>query len=267
MERVTARNERTAAPAAALRPWLADISVLSVTAGGGQTLTHLPDAATALVFRSTADRGGELLVLGPRRRASYHPAKELPLCVKIRIRPGRARPLLGVPVGALVDRVVPLAELWGPGGDRLARELAGLGPETDPGLVVARLQTALLARLAARTPGDLSRSDLLRSAARAMTTRPRQRPEPVPALARRLAVSERQLRNLFTEGVGLSPKQLARIERVRSVLAHPGERRWAQVAAETGYSDQALLTAEFRSLMGVPPSAFGSGRLPEPRPC
>lgn len=214
-------TRRTPAPSPALRPWLADISVISVTAGGGQTLTHLPDAATTLVFRSTADRGGELLVLGPGRRASYHPAKELPLCVKIRIRPGRARPLLGVPVGTLVDRVVPLGELWGADGDRLARELAGLGRE--PGLVVARLQAALLARLAARTPGDLSRSDLLRSAARAMTVRA-QRPEPVPALARQLTVSERQLRNLFAEGVGLSPKQLARIERVRSVLAHPGER-------------------------------------------
>jgi len=254
-------NENVPAP---LRPWLAGIDALSDTPGDRGTLTHPPDAATALVFRTGAE-GSDLLVMGPRTRASYHRDKQLALCVKVRIRPGRARPLLGTPVADLVDRVVPLGELWGASGERLARELARLGPE--PGPVAERLQAELLAGLATRSSRDLERSDLLRTAALAMTARAHRRPESVAGLARRLAVSERRLRDLFTDGVGLPPKQLARIERVRAVLAHDGRRHWAELAAESGYYDQSHLTAEFRRLMGVPPHAFGSGRRPAAEPC
>ncbi|RII13777.1 transcriptional activator FtrA [Streptomyces sp. YIM 130001] len=241
------------------------MSILSFPGDDQQPFAHAPDSATALVFRTGADRRSDLLVMGPRTRASYHVGKHLPVCVKIRIRPGRARALLGVSISALTDRVVPLDELWGAYGERLAGDLARLGP--DPELVLARLQAELRVHLAARTPEDLARSDLLRTAARALTTGTGHRPEQVRALAERLAISERQLRNLFTDGVGLSPKHLARIERVRSALARLGQEPRAQLAADTGYYDQSHMTAEFRALMGTPPQAFQSGRLPPIQPC
>lgn len=87
------------------------------------------------------------------------------------------------------------------------------------------------------------------------------------ALAGQLAISERQLRNLFTDGVGISPKHLARIERVRSALVRLGHGSRAQLAAYTGCHDQSHLTAEFRTLVGTPPQAFRAGRLPAARPC
>ncbi len=89
----------------------------------------------------------------------------------------------------------------------------------------------------------------------------------VAAAARRLHVSERHLRNLFIEGVGLSPKHFARIDRVRTVLDYAPLRPWADLAAEAGYYDQAHLTGEFRRVMGVPPAAFRRGELPAPTPC
>jgi transcriptional regulator GlxA family with amidase domain len=89
-------------------------------------------------------------------------------------------------------------------------------------------------------------------------------------LAQPLAVSERQSRNLFADGVGASPEHYARIARVRRVLTHARrspDTPWAQPAAATGYYDQSHMTADFRALMGVPPTAFFTGRLPPARPC
>ncbi|MEV1178938.1 helix-turn-helix domain-containing protein, partial [Nonomuraea sp. NPDC049784] len=87
--------------------------------------------------------------------------------------------------------------------------------------------------------------------------------EPVPAIARRLAVSERHLRGLFSDGVGVPPKRFERITRVRKVLAGGRASSWATA----GYYDQSHMTAEFRAMMGVTPGAFFAGRLPALQPC
>ncbi|MFE9787550.1 hypothetical protein ACFYO7_19405 [Nocardia salmonicida] len=74
---------------------------------------------------------------------------------------------------------------------------------------------------------------MLREAISALTA------DNAPALAEltaRLAVSERQLRNLFTAGIGLSPKQFARIQRLHRVLAVAGNPRghtWPRTPATT----------------------------------
>jgi len=77
-------------------------------------------------------------------------------------------------------------------------------------------------------------------------------------LAEELNVSARQLERDFTRGVGLSPKQLARIFRCQAVLraVQRGDRRWADVAQACGYFDQAHLVNEFRLLTGATPEAY-----------
>jgi AraC-like DNA-binding protein len=237
---------------------VADVAVLP----GAQSLVHVPDPATALVFRTTVARHSDLMVVGPRTRASYYGGKDFPLCLRIRLRPGAARPLLGVPLRELVDRVVPLADLW-EDSTGLPYRLASLGP--DPRLVLRHLEAALLARIAAQTAEDLARGELVATAAEALAVRQ----QPLPALARRLAVSERHLRDLFTDGVGLAPKRFARISRLRGVLDSGRTRAvgWSHLAAATGYYDQSHMTAEFRAMMGVPPTAFFAGRLPSLQSC
>ncbi|MFC5182322.1 helix-turn-helix domain-containing protein [Actinomadura harenae] len=258
---------------------------LSDTTGDG--LVHLPDTATSLVFRRRAGGRGDLLVIGPRTRAAYFTGKELPTCVAARLRPGAARAALGVPVSDLVDRVVPLTDLWGADASRLERHLAaddGLEPFAGRLEAVAgRLEAALRARVAARRPdgGDVR---LVHAAARELASA---RPTRLPDLAHRLAVSERRLRSLFTDGAGLPPKAFTRIARLRTALtmgndlqAAPmarvpsaaareagGGRGLAEVAAVSGYYDQAHMSADFRSLLGVPPGAFFAGRLPAPAAC
>jgi AraC-like DNA-binding protein len=228
---------------------------------------HEPDGATALVVRAMPGGRRDVQVVGPRTRGTYTAAEHPPTCVRIRIQPGGARPLLGVPVSELVDRVVPLTDLWGMDALRLHSALDELSADVGTEAVRTRLESALLARLSAQPSVDLSRTGLLRAAAEALAPHPGGRPEPVGSVARRLAISERHLRDLFAQGIGVSPKRFARIERVRGVLAGGRAGRWARLATETGYYDQSHMTVEFRTLMGVPPGAYFAGRLPEARPC
>ncbi|MFF3613121.1 helix-turn-helix domain-containing protein [Streptomyces sp. NPDC002580] len=249
----------------ALRPWFAGVGFASVDEDRGGPFTHVPDAATKLVFRVDGSDGPEVLVVGPRTRASYHAAKRPASCVELRLGPGATRPLLGVPAVDLVGRIARLGDFPSATARLLAKEVV----RPERGQVVPRLADALRKW---PPPDDPARSGLLRAAVAAMSTDPDtgRFPSGVRELAHRLAVSERQLRNLFADGVGVSPKHYARIARVRRVLTHAHrspDTPWAQLAASTGYYDQSHMTADFRALMGVPPTAFFTGRLPPARPC
>ena len=78
----------------------------------------------------------------------------------------------------------------------------------------------------------------------------------VYAVAAELGVSERHLRRVFRETVGVSPKAFARIARFHRALGAAREDAragWAGIAAAAGYYDQAHLIAEFRAIAGVTP--------------
>lgn len=256
--------ERVSPLPVVLRPW---ISQLSAAASGGAPAhpvrAETPDAGTALVVRTTSDRT-ELVVMGPRTRAEYFEVSRVPFCVKMRMQPGLAQSLLGVPLRGLVDRVVPLNDLWGVAGDRLADDLSKVG--SDPTAVVELLTPRLMDQVLARSRHDLARDELVRSATIALTSLTSPGPR-VRATARRLNVSERQLRNLVTDAVGIPPKHVARIARMRHVLEGASQQSLTQLAAEAGYYDQSHMTAEFRRMMGVSPGAFVTGQLPAARPC
>ncbi|MEV7339486.1 helix-turn-helix domain-containing protein [Streptomyces sp. NPDC093544] len=255
-------EERLALPGV-LRPWFVGAAFTSVDGELREPFTHVPDAATKMVVRVEENGRRDVLVVGPRTRASYHASKRLASCVELRLGPGAARPLLGVAAVDLVGRVAPLGDFPGAHAAQLADELIPLKPEQ----VVPHLAEALPERL---TPADPSRTGLLRAAVAAMSTDEGHLPLGVRELAGRLAVSERQLRNLFADGIGISPKHYARIARVRHILTHARsapDTPWAQLAIATGYYDQSHMTADFRTLMGVPPTSFFTGRLPGPQPC
>ncbi|MCX5268279.1 AraC family transcriptional regulator [Streptomyces sp. NBC_00199] len=243
----------------ALRAWIAGIGDVAVDRAPEDAYTHVPDTATKVVVRVAQNGRHDTLVVGPRTRATYHadPDERLVSCTQLRLAPGAVGPLLGVPAGDLVGRAVPAADLPGPAARRLARELAAGEPQE----ITARLADLL------PPPVDGSRERLLRAAVDALSTRADRAPAAVHDVARELAVSERQLRNLFAVGVGVSPKHYARIDRVRHLLTHAASTPWAQLAADAGFYDQSHMTADFRTLMGVPPTAFFSGRLPRATPC
>jgi AraC-like DNA-binding protein len=76
-------------------------------------------------------------------------------------------------------------------------------------------------------------------------------------LAAQLGMSERQLERRFLSWVGMSPKAVARVVRLQRIAAHfHSGMSWAEIAAETGFSDQAHMVREFRAMTGTTPARF-----------
>lgn len=177
----------------------------------------------------------------------------------LELAPGGAIELLGVrfhPAGAAAFWPLALQELTD--GHAALDALGGGWRDLETRLQdcrtvaarLARLEQALLARHRTGNAGRLAVAveQLRRSAGTAR----------IADLAAAVNVSARQLERDFTRGVGLPPKQLARIFRCREVLrvVRSGDRRWADVAAACGYFDQAHLVNEFRRLTGATPDAY-----------
>ena len=81
----------------------------------------------------------------------------------------------------------------------------------------------------------------------------------ISALALSAGLSRRQLERRFDRWVGLEPKRLCRIlrfQRVFRAVEHEPQARWAEIAIECGYYDQAHLIREFRAFAGMNPPAF-----------
>ena len=78
------------------------------------------------------------------------------------------------------------------------------------------------------------------------------------SVASDLGVSERHLRRVFREAVGVSPKtsaKLTRFHRAMNSAREEDEPTWASIAA-AGYYDQAHLIVDFHAIAGTTPSAF-----------
>ena len=207
----------------------------------------VPDGCVDLLF-SFGDRV-EAFTIGVATRA--RPASRPARCVVgVTLAPGEALPLVDVPLHELRDRTVPLGELW-PRAELLLDEMA---TQRTVDARVAVLQRALANRLLGSRTAALAR--IRHGLRRLSETHGRLR---IRTLARSVGVSERQLERLFRERTGLGPKEMARVARLRSVLAHlPWEGRadWADLANAFGYADQAHLIHEFQALTGKSPARY-----------
>ncbi|WP_405064617.1 helix-turn-helix transcriptional regulator [Kribbella sp. NBC_01505] len=79
----------------------------------------------------------------------------------------------------------------------------------------------------------------------------------VAGLARGLGISERQLHRRCLAAFGYGPKMLDRVLRMNAALdrARTG-RALAEVAAVSGYADQAHFTREVKALTGLAPKTL-----------
>ncbi|WP_327265053.1 AraC family transcriptional regulator [Streptomyces sp. NBC_01232] len=208
-------------------------------AGGGGTV--LPDGCMDLLWVD-----GRLLVAGPD--TGPHPAGEVPggSFAGIRLAPGTAPALLGVPAHVLRDRRVEPAELW---PAREARRLSGLVERY--GDARAGLEALARDRAAAAGPPDPLAAEVV-ARLRAGET--------VAATARAVGLGERQLHRRSLDAFGYGPRTLGRILRLRRALALArAGMPYAEVACVAGYADQAHLAREVRALAGTTLGAYAAG--------
>jgi AraC-like DNA-binding protein len=237
----------SAAPTFALSRFVEDARMVAPVAGRGIDVERLPDGRTTLVLRVMADgRTGDLSVSGPRTRALFKNATGVARVVAIQFKPGWSAPLLGVAANALTDRIVLLEDLWGRSGSELCLELLAAPSLPE---VIDRVGRAL----AARATFEPASGRLARHAVRLLEGGEAR----VESVAEQLGVTARHLRRVFTESIGIGPKEFARTVRLpRAVRRAATSKDWASIAADAGYYDQAHLIADFRQLIGLTPGAY-----------
>jgi AraC-like DNA-binding protein len=204
----------------------------------------LPDGCVDLLWRE-----GELVLAGLDRSARRSPVQPGERILGLRLRPGVAGAVLGMPASEVLDVHVRLEELLG----REAGELAErLGESEDDEQAFGALEQAIGSRIERESP------DPLVLAATRRLGFPGSR---VDQLAGSLGISDRQLRRRFHHAVGYGPKTLDRVLRFRRLVAQAGavaagETDLARVAADLGYADQAHMNRDCLRLSGLSPSAL-----------
>ena len=88
----------------------------------------------------------------------------------------------------------------------------------------------------------------------------------ISSLAAQIGWSQKHLIAQFREQIGLPPKTVARILRFRSAVRRvesADQVRWAEIAHDCGYYDQAHFIREFRGFAGSTPNEFLGRLLPD----
>ena len=196
----------------------------------------LPDGCVDLIW--LADR--ELVIAGADTGPRAVPLPANARSFAVRIRPGCAGAFLGVPASELRDCQVPASAVWGEQILGLIEGLAG----ADPVKRLALLASTVAAR-------EVQPDPLVPAAVRALA-RPTAR---VGGVAAELGVSERNLHRRVLAAVGYGPKTLARVMRLRRLVAL-GDEPLASRAFAAGYASQAHMNDEVRRLTGTTPVRF-----------
>ena len=242
-----------------------------VDRGGAQAATGdrswrvVPDPSGHLIFKVIEGEHDALdvraSVVGPRSVHRDIDVRQRVLTVGIRLRPAAIGCLWGGPADGLTDRSVPLSGLR----LRVAREVsrrvedASVDGRADLSRVMLREGLGLIRDALPAWDGVdgrvLSAWELVAGGASLSLGR----------VARRVGTSDRTLRTLMREQLGLGLKRASRIERLLGLLssALASRRRWAELAAEAGYSDQPHMLRDARDLLGDTPARFlARGRRP-----
>ncbi|MET7651027.1 helix-turn-helix domain-containing protein [Streptomyces sp. NPDC005486] len=192
-------------------------------------LPVLPDGCMDLLWSE-----GRLLVAGPDTRAHALDGPPVPWA-GIRLFPGTAPGLLGVPAHELRDRRVELADLWpGPEVRRLSGRVAAAAHPA------AALEELALERAA---PPDRALRRLVAALAAGRG---------VADTADELGFGARQLHRRSLSAFGYGPKTLARILRLQRALALARQGvPYADTADQSGYADQAHLARDVREFTGL----------------
>ncbi|AVT12581.1 helix-turn-helix transcriptional regulator [Paracidovorax avenae] len=218
--------------------------------------THLAvriGGAPLRVFDHAADLRGHCLghaVVGGARTA-YHvrDIAQPAVSVGAMLRPGAAAVLLGVPESALAGHHTPLERLL-PAGEVDAL-LAHLHACADAPARLSVFERWLAGRAAGRPP-------LLHPALRAVFQRSWHPDACVEDMVRASGLSHRHCIAVFRQATGLAPNAWLRLQRFSHALELAGDPSlgWADIAAASGFADQAHLANTFRHMAGVTPSAW-----------
>lgn len=168
----------------------------------------------------------------------------------VHFKPGGAYPFLRFPQVELHNQVVLLDLTWGSYAKEM-RERLFTAPTIHAGLDL--FERLLLARL----DDPLDGQDIVQYA---VTEIARQHGAlSIRGLSDHIGISQNHLARQFNRMVGLAPKELARLYRLKHILCSidPGQPvDWTLVAHQPGYYDQSHFNKDFLTLTGFTPSDY-----------
>jgi AraC-like DNA-binding protein len=225
--------------------WTFDVDIAE---GESALHTMWPDGCVSLFIVANRGMPAAASVIGPRLRALRAPVRSGLVLRGLRLWPDTAASVLGVDPGAIRDLTRPAAEVLGFGALTLARALARAGDDAELDVVWA---TWLEPRIASAALPDPDVRLVVRRLIDSDGTCD------IGELSREVGISARGLERRFEAAVGLTPKQFARVRRVRAAIGSiaAGERAVTTLARHAGL-EPASFTREFRTVAGLPPQAL-----------
>lgn len=209
----------------------------------------LPDSNVKLIFRFSPS-GCRMVLLGPLTERACVEIDGESDYFGVHFRPGRAPRLADVHLSELINGHIDLSEIRGISADSLADRLLSLPDFASQQLIMEELLRGMLPLV--HSARCLQATALLDAHGGQLR---------VGELASALGLNIRSLERLFLRNLGMTPKQFARLVRLRHLLSIlyggiPGS--LADLASICGYADQSHMIKDFKELTGRLPGEPGS---------
>ncbi|MFT3775854.1 MAG: helix-turn-helix domain-containing protein [Minicystis sp.] len=205
----------------------------------------LPDGGVHLALRVSAS-GCRAALIGPATERAVVRIEPGSTYLGIRFRTGLAPRLADVRAPDLTNASVELTHLAGRTIDSIGDQLQSSREPASPWRLVEELLR--------RPAPPLVTEARCRDAAALVAARGGR--IQVEDMARELGLGTRTLERVLMNGLGISPKRLIRLARLRHLLGALRDRRHetlAELAHACGYADQAHMNRDFRKLTGRAP--------------
>ena len=167
----------------------------------------------------------------------------------VRLRPGRASCLLGIPASELLNQIIPITAVKG------AVQQMRLEQVTEQPDAAAR--RSALSQVLSTSVADSPLDTAVLAGIRWFSRHPRGR---VEQLSHWIGISERQLHRRFSAAIGYGAKMFQSVLRFQRLLKTAretqGEQSLAHLAASAGYADQAHMTRDVQRLANLRPTAL-----------
>jgi len=199
------------------------------------------------------------LVVGARSVYEMVDTSDMADLIGMVFEPGAFPVFAGDAADLFSNRTVDLEDIWGADARSLRDRLREIQtPAGKLGCLEADLAdrlNMLFARRAVKLHGAVDFALMRFARAPGLAT--------VADVARRTGWSERRFSQVFREQVGLSPKVWCRVQRFQFAVQrlHAGvDVRWAELAVDCGFYDQAHFANEFRAFSGIDPTTYSNLR-------
>ena len=199
------------------------------------------------------------LIVGARSIYEIIDTSDMADLMGVAFAPGGFAPFASDAVDVFSNRSIDLTDVWGSSARDLRDRLREL---PTPQEKLSCLERFLLSRLVPRIlqpapdrTGEVAFALQQFDRAPGVAT--------VREVARQTGWSERRFSQVFREAVGLSPKVWCRVQRFQKTVRelHAGrDVRWAELALDCGYYDQAHFANEFRAFSGIDATTYTAHR-------